>query len=115
MSTTITITREEYDMLVSIVNKSNNEKMRRSQAARKYFENHKQEIYQRQKQWRDASKEKINARRRYVYKLKKDAEKKLLSACETNDIPAITLALEEAKTRNVKPQVIKKAEEMIQS
>ncbi len=41
--------------------------------ARRYFEKHKHGCYARQKRWREHAKERINARRREVYRLRKAA------------------------------------------
>jgi hypothetical protein len=70
---TVHILKEDHEFLLDACETLHKTKEKRAAVARRYFEKHRDECYARQKRWREHAKERINAQRREVYRLRKEA------------------------------------------
>ncbi len=68
---TISVKKEDYEFLLDCFENFNRDKKKKAEIQRRYFENHKQEYYDRQKRWREDNKIRINLNRRKKYNEKK--------------------------------------------
>ena len=64
----------DYERLLQAFDALHRAKARRAEVARRYFENHREECYARQKRWRESVKPRINARRRAAYRQRKEQQ-----------------------------------------
>ena len=64
----------DYERLLQAFDALHRAKARRAEVARRYFENHREECYARQKRWRESAKPRINARRRAAYRQRKEQQ-----------------------------------------
>ena len=64
----------DYERLLQAFDALHRAKARRAEVARRYFENHREECYARQKRWRESAAPRINARRRAAYRQRKEQQ-----------------------------------------
>lgn len=99
---TISVKQEDYEFLLDCFENFNKCKKKKAEIQRRYFENHKQEYYDRQKRWRDENRIRINLNRRKKYNEKKLKEGELYSVkeedIEPHDAPIIDCAGNDVST-----------------
>jgi hypothetical protein len=72
----------DYERLLQAFDALHRAKARRAEVARRYFENHRQECYARQKRWRESAAPRINARRRAAYRQRKEQQAQDLTSTD---------------------------------